>query len=129
MSDELQGLPRLEIRSRHILLDRLEVGADIGFHDHEVGTPQRLQITVEIWMNEELDPAEDEKDAAWDYDFVRSEIHRIASARRYNLQETLVRAIFERLGSVIGVKALRVRSMKPDIYSDAEGVGVEFSSI
>ena len=25
---------------------------DIGFHDFEVGTPQRLLVTVEVWVDE-----------------------------------------------------------------------------
>ena len=53
---------------------------------------------------------------------------RIAQERRYNLQETLVHAIFERVAAYRGVKALRVKSVKPDIYPDAKGVGVEIAS-
>ena len=53
---------------------------------------------------------------------------RLAQARRYNLQETLVHAIFERVAATRGVKALRVKSVKPDVYGDAKGVGVEIAS-
>ena len=44
--------PTLQVRSSRILLDSLEVQADIGFHDFEVGTPQRLLVTVEIWLDD-----------------------------------------------------------------------------
>ena len=128
MTANSDDLPRLPIRSRKISLPNLEVMADIGFHEHEVGNPQRLQISVDIWLDDATDPSVDEKDAAWDYDFIRNEIQRIATARRFNLQETLVREIFDRIGSVVGVNALTVRSRKPDIYPDAEAVGIEFSS-
>ena len=39
----LSGLvpDRLKVRSARILLDSLAVQADIGFHDFEVGAPQR----------------------------------------------------------------------------------------
>ena len=40
------------MRSSRILLDSLEVQADIGFHDFEVGKPQRLLVTVEIWLED-----------------------------------------------------------------------------
>ena len=53
---------------------------------------------------------------------------RIATERRYNLQETLVHAIFQRVAAYRGVKALRVKSVKPDIYEDAKAVGVEIAS-
>jgi 7,8-dihydroneopterin aldolase/epimerase/oxygenase len=124
----LDGLPRLEPTHRRILLENLEVRADIGFHDFEIGTPQRLLITVEILLDEGTDPIGDEREHAWNYDFVREEIMALVTGRRFNLQETLVRSIFERIAAVKGVKSLRVRSMKPDIYDDADGVGIEYAS-
>ena len=122
-------VPRaLKVRSSRILLDGLEVQADIGFHEFEVGKPQRLLVTVEIWLEDVDPPADDRPDAAWDYDLLRSEILRLAGERRYNLQETLARAIYDRFAAMRGVKALRVKSAKPDIYQDARAVGVEIAS-
>ena len=126
----LEGMvpDHLKVRQSRILLDSLEVMTDIGFHDFEVGTPQRLLITVELWL-EDLDPPDDENhESAWNYDYLRNEVVRIAQQRRYNLQETLVHAIFQRVAAYRGVKALRVKSVKPDIYPDAAGVGVEIAS-
>ena len=126
----LEGMvpDHLRVRQSRILLDSLEVMTDIGFHEFEVGVPQRLLITVEIWL-EQLDPPEDENhEFAWNYDFLRSEVVRIAQERRYNLQETLVHAIFQRVAAYRGIKDLRVKSIKPDIYPDARGVGVEIAS-
>ncbi|MCL6684224.1 dihydroneopterin aldolase [Sphingomonas alba] len=127
---KLDGLvPReLRVKSSSILLDSLEVEADIGFHDFEVGAPQRLLVTVEIWLDDFDPPAGDDPANAWDYDLLRNEICRIAGERRYNLQETLVHAIYQRFAAMRGVKALRVRSSKPDIYADARAVGVEIAS-
>ena len=118
----------LKVRQTRILLDSLEVMTDIGFHDFEVGVPQRLLITVELWLDHHDVPADDDPAAAWNYDMVRSEIIRIASEGRYNLQETLVHAIFDRLAAARGVASLRIKSMKPDVYGDAAGVGVEIMS-
>lgn len=127
---QLDGLvPReLKVKSSRILLEELELKADIGFHDFEVGTPQRLLLTVEIWLKDVVAPAGDDSEQAWDYDLLRSEIVRIAGERRYNLQETLVHAIYSRLAAMCGVRALRVKSAKPDIYQDARAVGVEIAS-
>ena len=127
---KLDGLvpAELKVRSSRILLEELEVPTDIGFHDFEVGKQQRLLVTVEIWLEDLAAPAGDEPDAAWDYDLLRSEIIRIAAERRYNLQETLVHAIYGRLAAMRGVRALRVKSAKPDIYHDARAVGVEIAS-
>ena len=127
---KLNGLvPReLAVKSSRILLESLEVPADIGFHEFEVGRPQRLLVTVEIWLDDLDAPAGDDPDAAWDYDLLRREVIRIAGERRYNLQETFVHAVYRRLAAMRGVRALRVKSAKPDIYSDAAAVGVEIAS-
>ena len=119
---------RLKVRSARILLESLEVKADIGFHDFEVGTPQRLLVTVEIWLEDASLPEGDDPARAWNYDFLRAEVEELATARRYNLQETLAHAIFERIGAFRGVKNVRVRTSKPDVYAQAQGVGVEIAS-
>ena len=119
---------RLKVRQSRILLDSLEVMTDIGFHEFEIGTPQRLLITVELWLDDLTPPSDEDHEAAWNYDYLRSEVVRIAQERRYNLQETLVHAIFDRVAAYRGVHALRIKSVKPDIYPEAEGVGVEIAS-
>ena len=118
----------LKVRSARILLEDLAVQADIGFHDFEIGTPQRLLVTVEIWLEDKAMPADDDPHRAWNYDFLRTEVAEIASARRYNLQETLAHAIFDRVAAFRGIHALRVKLSKPDVYADAHGVGVEIAS-
>jgi 7,8-dihydroneopterin aldolase/epimerase/oxygenase len=115
-------------KTRKIVLEDFSLDVDIGFHDFEVGAPQRLQITAEVWVDEKSFAAEDDQAQAWDYDFLRTEIRAIAGARRWNLQETLVRAIYDLIAARRGVTALRVRSRKPDIYPDCAGVGVDLAS-
>lgn len=133
MSDtrpQLQGLvpETLRPRSARIFLDSLEVMADIGFHDFEIGVPQRLLVTVEIWLDH-IPPADcDDPAFAWDYDFLREQVEELARARRYNLQESLVHAIYDRIAALRGVRALRVVTAKPDVYPEARAVGVELAS-
>ncbi|MGI8611813.1 MAG: dihydroneopterin aldolase, partial [Sphingomicrobium sp.] len=57
----------LRVRSSRVLLDSLEVQADIGFHEYEIGRPQRLLVTVEIWLEDVAPPDDDDPAAAWDY--------------------------------------------------------------
>jgi dihydroneopterin aldolase len=126
----LRGLvpERLKVRSARILLESLAVNADIGFHEFEVGSPQRLLVTVEIWLDRNDAPRNDDPAHAWDYDFLRSEIEEVAVSRRFNLQETLAHAIFERIAAFHGVREVRIRTSKPDVYPEAHGVGVEIAS-
>jgi len=127
---KLEGLvpDTLKVRSGRILLEGLEVKVDIGFHDFEVGAPQRLLVSVELWLDEAGPPIDDDPERAWNYDFLRTEVREIASSRRFNLQETLAHAVFERLAAFRGVRALRIRTSKPDVYAEAHGVGIEIAS-
>ena len=119
---------RLRPRTAKILLDSLEVQADIGFHEFEIGSPQRLLVTVEIWLDHVPSADSDDPAEAWDYDLLREQIVELASARRYNLQESLAHAIYDRVAAMRGVAALRVATAKPDDYPNAKGVGVEIAS-
>jgi dihydroneopterin aldolase len=52
-------------------------------------------------------PADDRPDGAWDYDFLRSEIGRLIAGRRFNLQETVAREIYDLVAARRGVTGLR----------------------
>lgn len=115
-------------RTRRIVLRDFAVPVDIGFHDFEVGHPQRVFVTVEVWLDEGAFAAEDKVAVAWDYDFLRSEILAMVDGRRFNLQETLAREIYTLVAARAGVKGLRISISKPDVYPDCAAVGVELSS-
>ena len=118
----------LRPRSRKILLEDFDLPVDIGFHEFEIGTPQRLRINVEVWLDEARFPECDSVDKAWDYDRLRTAIIALVSGRRFNLQETVARGIYDLVAARRGVTALRVSTRKPDIYPDCAAVGVELAS-
>jgi dihydroneopterin aldolase len=126
----IEGLvpDRLAPRTRKIVLEDFCLPIDIGFHDFEIGAPQRLYVTVEVWVEAAYFESGDDAGGAWDYDFLRTEILRVAKGRRFNLQETFVREIYDLVAGRRGVTALRVSSRKPDIYPDCAGVGVDLAS-
>ncbi len=99
-----------------------------AFTNSRSGAPQRLLVTSKFGSRMPRRRPDDDPERAWNYDFLRAEVEEIASSRRFNLQETLAHAVFERLAAFRGVRALRVRTSKPDIYPDAHGVGVEIAS-
>ncbi len=72
--------------------------------------PQRLLVTVEVWVDEASFAGADEVRHAWDYDFLRTEIGTLAAGRRFNLQETLVREIYD----LVAARARRHRATGRD---------------
>ena len=118
----------LQPRTFRIVLTDFDLPVDIGFHDFEIGTPQRLLVSIEVEVGPEAFGVEDTQAAAWNYDFLRTEIRRMTTGRRFNLQETLAREIYELIAARQGVRGLKVSTRKPDVYPDCAGVGVEISS-
>jgi dihydroneopterin aldolase len=132
MMDErrLHGLvpDALAPRTRKIVIEELSLTVDIGFHEFEVGNPQRLLVSIEVWIDDASFPSQDDPALAWNYDYLRDAVRELAASRRFNLQETLVRGIYDLIAARKGVTALRVSSRKPDVYPDCAGVGVELAS-
>ena len=136
ISDPLVVEPRLDglipaalaPKTRKIVLEDYALDLDIGFHEFEVGNPQKLVVSVEVWVDEASFASADEVDLAWNYDFLRSTIGTLVHDRRFNLQETLAREIYALVAARHGVTAIRVKTRKPDIYPDCAGVGVELAS-
>jgi dihydroneopterin aldolase len=127
---KLDGLvpDSLAPKTRKIVLEDYCIVTDIGFHDFEVGNPQRLLVTVEVWVDEGSFAAQDDASVAWNYDFLRHEIGQLAQSRRFNLQETFAREVYDMVAAQRGVTALKVSTRKPDVYADCAGVGVELAS-
>jgi dihydroneopterin aldolase len=111
-----------------IFLHGFDLPVDIGFHDFEVGTPQRLRVIVDLWVDEAHFPSNDRVADAWNYDTLRTAILALAEGRRFNLQETFAREVYGLVAARAGVTAIRVVTSKPDVYPDCAGVGVEISS-
>ena len=115
-------------KTRKIILRDFDFPCDIGFHDFEIGTPQRLRVNIEVWLEKRAFPECDSVDQAWDYDWLRSAVLALSSGRRFNLQETVCREIYDLIAGRDGVAALSVSTCKPDIYPDCASVGVYLAS-
>jgi dihydroneopterin aldolase len=115
-------------KTRKIMLEDFDLPVDIGFHDFEIGTPQRLRVNVEVWLSAAHFPRCDTVASAWDYDKLRTAVLALVAGRRFNLQETVVHEIYDLVAARQGVTGLRISTRKPDIYPDCAAVGVELSS-
>jgi dihydroneopterin aldolase len=106
-----------------IRLDQLEVSMGLGIHAHERAAPQRVTLSVEMDCTYPAVP-EDRIDAVVDYDFLRENIRALSESRHFELQETLCEEVAAMAMHDPRVTAVRVRSVKLDVYPDAT-VGCE----
>jgi len=113
--------------TRRILLRRYEAQVHIGVHEFEQDGPQRLWVTVELWLAPAPAPQGDQIEEVLDYDFLRSGIAQLAASRHFNLQETFAQAVMDMCLSRVEVTGALVRTEKPDVYPDTEAVGFELT--
>lgn len=121
--------PRLR-DCRRLFLRNYEVMINIGVHDFEKQGEQRLLINVELYIPLALStPRADQLDEVVDYDFMRVTVASRMEQGHVQLQETLCDDLARALLAHPQVRAVGVSTMKPDVYPDCEGVGVEVFQI
>lgn len=114
------------IACRRLFLRNYEVMINIGVHEFEKKGEQRVLINVDLYIPLALStPSHDKLDEVVDYDFIRETISRRMAKGHVHLQETLCDDVANEMLKHDLVRAVRVSTMKPDVYPDCEGVGVE----
>ena len=115
---------------RRLFLRNYEVMINIGVHDFEKKAEQRVLINVDLYIPLALStPKEDHLNEVVDYDFMRVTIANRMAEGHVHLQETLCDDVVKAMLTHPRVRAARVSTMKPDVYPDCEGVGVEVFQI
>ncbi|MEO6354807.1 MAG: dihydroneopterin aldolase [Burkholderiaceae bacterium] len=115
---------------RRLFLRNYEVLINIGVHDFEKRSEQRVLINVDLYIPLALStPKDDNLNEVVDYDFMRTTIANRMAQGHVHLQETLCDDVVRSMLAHPNVRAVRVSTMKPDVYPDCEGVGVEVFQI
>ncbi len=111
---------------RRLFLRNYEVNINIGVHEFEKMGEQRVLINVDLYIPLALStPKDDALHEVVDYDFMRSTIAARIAQGHVHLQETLCDDVAKIMLAHPSVRAVCVSTMKPDVYPDCEGVGVE----
>ena len=127
----LSALSHPQLRDcRRLFLRNYEVMINIGVHDFEKKGEQRVLINVDLYIPlAESTPKEDLLHEVVDYDFMRDTIAKRVAQGHVHLQETLCDDVVKAMLTHPRVRAAQVSTMKPDVYPDCEGVGVEVFQI
>jgi dihydroneopterin aldolase len=104
----------------------LVIEVAIGLHPWEQLRPQRLVVNVEAWAYVGRPYTHDDAEAILDYDAIRDTIREDWPKRAHvKLLEPLAEELIQLCFKHRAVEAARVRLEKPDIFSEAQGVGIE----
>jgi len=104
-----------------LTLSGLKFKASLGILEHEINTPQPIQVDAELNQGPQpLLPHDDDINHVLDYRRVRQIIIDECTAEHVNLLETLIGRITHRLMQLPGVLGARVRIAKLEIFEDCE---------
>lgn len=109
-----------------VVLREVEVEAHVGLHPWErhPERPSRLLVSVEMFAHLARGHAASERPMI-DYDRVRNGLRGWSSRPHTPLLETLAEEVVGLCFGDAAVEACRVSIVKPDIFNEAAGAGVE----
>ncbi|MDR2991955.1 MAG: dihydroneopterin aldolase [Burkholderiaceae bacterium] len=106
---------------RRLYITGLRFQAALGILEHERGAPQPIQVDAELNLGPQpLHVRDDAITGVLDYRKVRQIIIDECTARHVNLLETLVGKLCARLLQLPGVRGVRVKIAKLEIFDDCE---------
>ena len=109
-----------------VILRDVHVEISIGLHPWEQLRPQRLVVNVELWAYAAPRYTAQDTSLIVDYDRLRNHIREEWPKRGHvPLLEPLADELLDICFAGPRVAAARVRLEKPDIFSEARGVGIE----
>jgi dihydroneopterin aldolase len=113
--------PSQSLGLQTLTLTGLRFDANLGILETEKIAPQPIQVDAELSLGQQaLLPQDDEIMHVLDYRKVRKIIIDECTAEHVNLLETLIGKLANRLMQLPGVKGVRVKIAKLEIFSDCE---------
>ena len=104
-----------------LTLTGLRFDANLGILEHEKTAPQPIQVDAELNLGPQpLLPHDDDISNVLDYRKVRKIIIDECTAEHVNLLESLIGKLSHRLMQLHGVKGVRVKIAKLEIFEDCE---------
>ena len=104
-----------------LTLTGLRFDASLGILEHEKKAPQPIQVDAELNLGPQpLLPRDDDISNVLDYRKVRKIIIDECTAEHVNLLESLIGKLSSRLMQLHGVKGVRVKIAKLEIFEDCE---------
>lgn len=104
-----------------LTLTGLRFDANLGILEHEKTAPQPIQVDAELNLGlQPLLPRDDDISNVLDYRKVRKIIIDECTAEHVNLLESLIGKLAHRLMQLHGVKGVRVKIAKLEIFEDCE---------
>jgi len=117
----MTATPTASSGNQTLTLTGLRFDANLGILEHEKTAPQPIQVDAELNLGPQpLLPRDDDISNVLDYRKVRKIIIDECTAEHVNLLESLIGKLSHRLMQLHGVKGVRVKIAKLEIFDDCE---------
>jgi len=117
----MTATPTASSGNQTLTLTGLRFDANLGILEHEKKEPQPIQVDAELNLGPQpLLPRDDDISNVLDYRKVRKIIIDECTAEHVNLLESLIGKLSHRLMQLHGVKGVRVKIAKLEIFDDCE---------
>ena len=117
----MTATPTATLGNQTLTLTGLRFDANLGILEHEKTAPQPIQVDAELNLGPQpLLPRDDDISNVLDYRKVRKIIIDECTAEHVNLLESLIGKLAHRLMQLHGVKGVRVKIAKLEIFEDCE---------
>ena len=103
-----------------LFLEKVIRQVDIGVHDYEIGSPQRLSIDIYVMLCGDSSPQEDEISQVLDYEYLVTTLDETFKLERASLLETLANRLLDRILEPLSVEGATVVITKLDVL-DGDG--------
>ena len=111
-----------------VKLKNVELNVLIGIYPHEKLEPQ--PIVVNLTMKKEFkNILEDNIDNTVCYDKVNNELIDLAASNKYELLETFVYNVAQRLKDKYQLRYIHIEAEKPEIFKNVSGCSVSYEAI
>ncbi len=112
-------------RLRHVFVRDQVLVCSIGVHKHEMNSPQRVRVNLDMAVLEGDKPLDDDLENVVCYEKVTAGVRAVAGRGHVNLVETLAERIAAGCLDDGRVRSVLVRVEKLDVFDDVDSVGVE----
>lgn len=104
-----------------VSLERLKLRAQLGVYAHERGRSQPLVVSVRAWAR--ISPTQDDLSETIDYNMFAHAARELGAERHFDLVESYIAALADRVMADSRIVAAEVRAEKPEAIAGAAGAG------
>ena len=112
-----------------LFLEDVVRDVDIGVHDFEIGSPQKVRFDIYVMLSDILNPNNDDLNEVLNYEYLIHSLDEVLSIGRFSLLETFANRLLEEISTPASVKAASVVITKLDILDGDGRLGCSMTKI